>query len=331
MWTKRTKIALVFVCLSVCSVFLSNSSAQSQKSPPQKPVQTTPKTIDYERFTHQSHTGTVNVPSTNHAKVLKCDSCHERRDGQEKMKELVANTDRNKKLSLKFPGHKACVDCHVTQFTARPQQTCTICHETKQGLTARPPQRDFQKRYDFNALFDANQHELHATYDLPNSTKKLDCNFCHKQEARPAVMTVPSHPECYVCHSPGSGSQKGSQKSGCVDCHTAMTPDAKPFSDKYVSLAYGALFTHKSHVAYLGQRCEMCHTTSGLGARPTPTAIKINVHAKRGRSCFDCHDGGVHYGRKVFCGEPGCEGGGSCFKCHTRPDNKVFPSSGVRG
>jgi hypothetical protein len=336
MWRERVKITLVFVFLILCADLPGYLPARGQQKPAKQAPQTTQSTkapIDYERFTHKSHLGTINVPGTNHGRILKCDSCHERRDPT---KEIVPTTNRNIQLSLKFPGHKACIECHVTQFTARPQQTCTICHETKpgqkMGLPARPPQRDFPKRYDFNAFFDAKQHELHVTYNLPNTNQKLDCNFCHKQDAKPAILTIASHPECYVCHSKTSTDQKANQKSDCKNCHVEQTTGVEPFSAKYISRAYGARFTHKDHVAFMSGRCDMCHTISGGYNQPTPTSLRIKQHIspaeRAGRGCFSCHDGGMHYGRKVFSGEPGTEGGGSCNKCHTRDDFKVFPSSG---
>lgn len=290
-----------------------------------RPLQGEKKAVNYEKFTHKSHSGTVSVPGTNHARVLNCDSCHNRR---EQIDAIVPTSDRNRSLGLKFPSHKACVECHVQQFTSSPPATCTICHDTGKGLTARPPQRDYPRRYDFNALFDGKQHELHAGYKLPATGKATDCNFCHKQDARPAVLTIPSHTECFACHSPSSGDPKGSVKSDCRFCHTEMQP-VQPFSAKYVSRAYGALFTHKSHVAYVNGKCDACHTISGGYNQPAPTSLKVRQHAtpaqRSGRGCFSCHDGGTHYGRKVFSGEPGSEGGGSCQKCHTRDDFKVMP------
>lgn len=320
----KKKTLILACCLAAGMLLLRTSFAGGQQQPAQ-PAQ--PRAIDYEKFTHKSHTGSVKIPGTYDARTLKCDSCHERPAG----KELVPTTQRNRQLALKFPGHKACADCHIAQFTSRPQRTCTICHETRDGLTARPPQRDFPRRYDFNALFDAKQHELHAGYTLPSTGRKTDCGFCHKQDARPAPLTIASHPECYACHSPDSPDQKGRLKSDCSVCHTLPAQDPPPFSAKYASRAYGARFTHKSHVEYMGNRCDMCHTVSAGYNQPAPTSLKVKQHntaaEKSGRGCFSCHDGGVHYGRKVFCGEPGCEGGGSCQKCHTRPNFKVFPAS----
>ncbi|MBK7600647.1 MAG: cytochrome c3 family protein [Acidobacteria bacterium] len=322
----KIKTLILLSCL-IGSLMLIEASMAQQQTPgvaQQKPV-------DYEKFTHKSHTGSVKVPGTGAFRDLKCDSCHDRPADREISGGIVQTTPRNKQLSLKFPGHKACAECHIAQFTTRPQQTCTICHETRNGLNARPPQRDFPQRSDFNALFDAKQHELHAGYILPQTGKKTDCGFCHKQDQRPAVLTIASHPECYACHSPGSQDQKGKLKSGCIVCHTQVVPAAQPFSAKYVSRAYGAKFTHKSHVEHMGNRCDMCHTISAGYNQPAPTSLKVKQHnttaEKSGRGCFTCHDGGVHFGRKVFCAEPGCEGGGSCQKCHTRNDFKVFPSS----
>ncbi|MCI0338984.1 MAG: hypothetical protein L0226_15530 [Acidobacteria bacterium] len=333
MWIGRIKIVLVLGSVILFSVLLNPFSAQGQQTPTgQQPKQP----INYEKFTHKSHLGTINVPGTNHYRPLNCNNCHERPSSTDLIKGIVQTTDRNKQFILKFPGHKACVECHVTQFTALPQQTCSICHQTKQGqnsgLPARPPQRDFPQRFDFNIFFDAKQHELHVTYNLPNSGQKLDCNFCHKQDARPAILTIPSHPECYVCHSPASGQPKASQKTDCKNCHTETVTNVQVFSTKYISRAYGAQFTHKEHVNFMNGKCDMCHTISGGYNQPTPTSVRIKQHLnpgeRSGRGCFSCHDGGVHYGRKVFSGEPGTEGGGSCKKCHLRADFKIIPSSG---
>jgi len=320
-------ISFLIATASLFWAFPAQGQGQGQTQVQPKPPRTTP--IDYEKFTHKTHVGQVEVPGTNHARELKCDSCHERREVKNS---IISTTERNKQLRLKFPSHKACIDCHVPEFTAKPQQTCTICHDTTNGLIARPPQREFPRRYDYNALFDARQHELHVTYQIPASGKKMDCNFCHKQMSNPAILSIPSHPECYTCHSPTSGEAKASLKSDCKNCHTQPVPAVQPFSAKYVSRAFGASFTHKEHVEYMGGKCDMCHTISGGYNQPTPTSIRVKNHLLPGerspRGCFSCHDGRMHYGRIVFSGEPGTNGGGSCSRCHTRADFKVFASTG---
>ena len=339
MQIKIIKIAALLVIATLCVIFstpLVTSGQQAKPSPTPSAanvgtVQTPP---NYERFTHQTHLGVVKVPGTFQAHELKCDSCHDQRD---LMKNLVDTSERNKQKRLKFPGHKACVECHVQQFTAKPQLTCTICHEVKQdqnkGLSARPPQRDFPQRYDFNAFFDAKQHETHVTYNLP-SGQNTSCNFCHQQpEKFAAPLGVAAHQECYVCHSPTSSDQKAAQKSGCIVCHTEQRSDDVSVYGR-PSKAYGALFTQKSHVGYVNNDCRGCHTINGGYNQTSPTSVKITAHAsavdqRGGKGCFTCHDGGQHYGRTVFSGEPGSEGGGSCSKCHTRQDGKVFASSGL--
>ncbi len=331
MMTNRIKLA--FVCCALLVIFLVwqpfTAVGQQQPKTPVEPIAVPQTPPNYERFTHQTHLGVVKVPGTFQAHELKCDSCHDQRD---LMKNLVETSERNKQKRLKFPGHKACVECHVQQFTAKPQQTCTICHDPKQAQSIRPAQRDFPVRYDFNAFFDAKQHETHVTYNLP-SGQKTSCNFCHQQpEKFAAPLGVASHAECYVCHSPTSSDQKAAQKSGCIVCHTEQRRDDVSVFGR-PSRAYGALFTHKSHVGYVNNDCRACHTINGGYNQNSPASLKITAHAsaeqRGGKGCFTCHDGGQHYGRAVFSGEPGSEGGGSCSKCHTRPDGKVFASSGL--
>ncbi|MGH9753686.1 MAG: hypothetical protein ACREA2_12970, partial [Blastocatellia bacterium] len=169
-WLKMVKLALTLACLAILIAPFAARGQQSGKQAGKKtePAQATPspvkKPVDYNRFIHQTHLGRIKVPNTNFARDLKCESCHERPSAREIENNIIQTTARNIELSLKFPGHKACVECHIVQFTSKPQQTCVICHNTEQGLTARPPQRDFPQRYDFNAFFDTKQHELHVGY-----------------------------------------------------------------------------------------------------------------------------------------------------------------------
>lgn len=336
MLINKIKLICLGCCLAalVASVDPFGAFGQARKTqkpaaPAATPTAAAPRQADWQHFSHAQHVGTITIPGTGQTRELKCDTCHERQSKGA----IVPTTERNKRLGLKFPGHKACVECHVAQFTAQPQQTCTICHAGQQGegLSARPAQRDFPARTDFNAFFDARQHELHVAYNFADG-KKLDCNFCHRQTAKPAVLNIASHPECYACHAPTSGDAKAAPKSGCAVCHTTVEPNAKPFSNAYVSRAYGAQFTHKAHVQFLGGNCTACHSISGGYNQPTPTSLKVKQHLspgeRSGRGCFSCHDGGVHFGRQVFSGEPGSVGGGSCQRCHTRADYKVYPSSG---
>ena len=283
---------------------------------------------DYSHFTHKSHSGMVKVPGTQQTRELKCENCHERLEPKNAgilIPARVGTTQRNEQLQVKFPGHKACVECHVIQFTSRPFQTCSICHNQDQDLPKNPPQRDFPLRTDFNAFYDAKQHEAHGKYKLPDG-KELKCDVCHKPTAKQAGLTIPSHAECYVCHTPKSADQKASLKSDCSVCHKLPTrPEEKePFSTKYLTLAYGAHFSHKTHIGYAKEDCLACHTISGNYNQPAPRTIQTNGHRTegqlKGRGCFSCHDGVKQYqGHPIFSGDETDK----CKKCHTLPNNKI--------
>jgi nitrate/TMAO reductase-like tetraheme cytochrome c subunit len=340
-WLKALKIALALVCFAILlTPFAARGQQPGKKSgaksepPAQDTVAPPPvkKPVDYNRFTHETHLGRIKVPNTNFARDLKCESCHERPTAQQISNGIVPTTDRNKNLTLKFPGHKACVECHVVQFTSKPQQTCVICHNTEQGLNARPPQRDFPLRYDFNALFDAKQHELHVEYKKADGNKQK-CADCHKPTEKTLAVTIGSHPECYTCHTPGSFDNKAKVKSDCVVCHTQriVEPKPEPFDAKLSSRAYGAKFSHDDHTKNKVEiDCRDCHTIQGGYNQNSPSSPRVKEHNTAGqtggRGCFSCHDGKQHYGRKVFSGDDAP----SCGRCHSLKGNdiKVFK---VRG
>src|SRR5262245_18972688 len=275
-WLKMVKLALTLACFAILiAPFVARghqagkqagkktAPVQAEQSPAKKPV-------DYNRFIHKTHLGRIKVPNTNFARDLKCNSCHERPGEREIANNIVATTDRNVQLRLKFPSHKACVECHVVQFTSKPHQTCVICHNTDQGLNARPPQRDFPQRYDFNAFFDTKQHQLHYDYKLSDG-KQLKCDFCHKPTQKALAVTIPSHSECYVCHAPGSFDEKAKVKSNCVVCHTdRLTSRPEPYYAKLESRAFGAKFSHAEHVKYID--CKDCHSIQGIYNQYSPTS-----------------------------------------------------------
>ncbi len=283
---------------------------------------------DYGRFTHKTHTGKVKLPGSQETRKLKCDACHERLISRQPV--LAAN-EHNQRLQVNFPGHKACVECHITQFTKRPLQTCAICHSAEKGLTARPPQRDFPARRDYNAYFDGKQHLDHLNKYALADGKKLECSSCHKPTAKQAALTIPAHAECYVCHAPKSGDAKARLKADCSVCHTQMASQAtgrvEPFARLYTSRAFGASFAHRTHVAYAGNSCAACHTLEGKYNQPlaAPSRIRVKEHLspgeRSGRGCFSCHDGGTHYGRTAFSGEDAS----ACVKCHKTQDKNGRP------
>lgn len=342
MWNQRLKILFVLCGMAVlATTLLLRPSSQAAAGPTPEPQPRTPQaspaapaaaTVDYNKFTHKAHAGSVKVPGTQQTRELKCDYCHDRTAPPSA---LVASPERNKKIQLDFPQHRSCIECHVVQFTGKPPETCSICHDRQGGLTARPPQREFPKRYDFNLFFDTKQHEAHVAYKFTDG-KMLDCAFCHAPTPKQVGREIGGHPECYACHAPTSGDEKARQKAGCIACHTQMVD--KPPVRSTASIAYGARFSHQTHVGYVSGNCNACHTVTGGYNQPAgkPGTIKVRQHLgereRGGKGCFSCHDGGSHSGvfngRAVFSGEYGPTGtGGSCVKCHG--DNlRVFPASG---
>ncbi len=297
------------------------------------PLVTAQEKPDYGRFTHKTHTGAVKLPGSQETRELKCDACHERLITRQP---LLAANEHNQRLQVNFPGHKACVECHITQFTKRPLQTCAICHSLEKGqekgLTARPLQRDFPARRDYNAYFDGKQHLDHVNKYAMADGKKLECTSCHKPTAKQAALTIPSHAECYVCHAPNSSDAKAKLKTDCSVCHTQQMASqtvgrVEPFSAKYTSRAFGAFFAHRTHVTYAGGSCSACHTLEGKYNQPlaAPSSIRVKEHLspgeRSGRGCFSCHDGGKHYGRAAFSGEDA----GACIKCHKTQDKNGRP------
>jgi len=325
MRTRQIKITLLISIISgaFCTAVILPLSARGSYQ----------KKTDYSRFTHKTHSGKVKIPGsqeTQEPQELKCDSCHQRQASRSPEAMSVATTQHNRRLQVNFPGHNACVECHITQFTMR--QTCAICHNQEQGLVSLPPLRNFPARYDYNAYFDGKQHADHVNkYALPDGGK-LDCGYCHKPTVKQAARTIPSHPECYVCHTPESGDAKASLKVGCGICHksSAKTEEIKPFFEKLTSKAYGASFTHQTHITYAGGKCDECHTIEGGYNQPLPVPSKIQVTGHRsraersGRGCFSCHDDRMHGGRRVF----GDNDFSACKKCHKTQDkngNYVAP------
>src|SRR5215475_2353061 len=109
--------------------------------------------VDYRYFLHTSAAH----------KSVNCDDCHKRQ-------ETTGTVPR-------LPGHSACIQCHVTQFTSQPMAICAGCHQNVK--TARPPVQPFPARKSFEVSFDARQHENHMGYSLPAGSK-VQCDTCHK-------------------------------------------------------------------------------------------------------------------------------------------------------
>lgn len=223
-----------------------------------------------------------------HAKhnQLTCDQCHVRR------------ADAIKPV---MPGHRACIACHIKEFTSTQFGICSNCHE---GIKAvQPKVLTFPERQTFGTEF---SHKTHATY--VSGEKRGDCSSCHTVAG--ARTTFPAHRECYVCHKAPDQVKAGEKVGGasCGECHTA-TGNKKPPSA--MSRAYNYRFTHQVHVQREGIKCAECHDVL-LGGSATQVSLpQLREHRGGGfKGCGSCHNG-----RRAFGGELV---NNACARCHGR-------------
>jgi hypothetical protein len=115
--------------------------------------------IDYSKFLHTSQ---------RHSS-LACTSCHARTDNS---------------ATPRFPGHKACTDCHRGQFTTPAIPMCLICHtDTK---SSNPPLKSFPASFNerFNVKFD------HAQHMRGSARPQQGCNGCHAPANRGVALSI---------------------------------------------------------------------------------------------------------------------------------------------
>jgi c(7)-type cytochrome triheme protein len=239
--------------------------------------------LDYSKFLHTSQ---------RHAS-LACTSCHER----------AADNSQ----TPRFPGHKACTNCHLAQFVAPAVSMCEICHvDVKSG---NPPLKGFPANFNenFNVKFDHAQH-LTGAAKPPNG-----CQACHgRSVGRGAGLGIPAglsaHAQCYSCHTPGSKSAAGRELASCGVCH-----DQKAYSRTTTNArSFRYAFSHAKHGSRERLGCTDCHNVTGGLAQSrqvsSPAAAE-HFPAGRGMSCFSCHNG-----RRSFGGDLAFK---DCRRCHT--------------
>ncbi len=215
---------------------------------------------NYGVFDHAKHETAL---TTTGQQQISCDTCHKRDAGTEQ---------------LFYPGHDACIQCHVPQFTTQTFDICAVCH--KDVRTQGRALLDFPaERTDYGVIFDGaqgkSQHVVHMNEALPNG-EKMTCAFCHKSQG--TNQAFPSHPECYVCHTPGANSKAATaQLASCDACHkTPGTPNTemKRLISTRRNDALPYRFRHSDHIRAAG--CMECHRGGGK-SRITET------------SCGSCH------------------------------------------
>ena len=237
--------------------------------------------LDYTNFKHTSQ---------RHAS-LACTSCHLRSDNS---------------ATPRFPGHKACWDCHRSQFLTADVPMCRICHSDVNG--SNPPLNGFPIRFkeSFNVKFD------HAQHNTGSGRPPNGCAACHSRLGGRATAlaiptTVSAHNQCYTCHTPASKTAAGRELASCEVCH-----DAKTYSRTSTNArAFHFAFSHAKHGAAQSLGCADCHRLSaGLPQSRQVSSPSPSEHfpALRGMTCLTCHDG-----KRSFGGDLAFK---DCRRCH---------------
>ncbi len=240
------------------------------------------RSLDYSRFLHTSQ---------KHAS-LACNSCHER--------------TADNSATPRFPGHKACTNCHLTQFVTPAVPMCEICHSNVDS--GNPPLKPFPARFNerFNMKFD------HAQHMAPAARPRNGCAGCHSGSLmRGAALSIPvglaAHNGCYSCHTPTSKTLAGREMASCGVCH-----DQRAYSRTSTnSRAFRFAFSHAKHGARQRLGCADCHSvTAGAAQMRQVSSPSPTEHFPTGRlNCFTCHNG-----RREFGGDLAFK---DCRKCHT--------------
>ena len=232
---------------------------------------------DYSRFSHTSpgaHAGFAD-PSA-------CANCHQR---------------NSTAAQPTFPGHKACIDCHLAQFTTVNIPLCTICHVNDLG-NPNPGLKGFPGLRSFRVAFDHQQHQA----------ARAACASCHQTARRGVAFSIPAglnaHTQCYTCHSPGLSA---SNLSSCGTCHASVGRHTRTPA---TARAFSYSFSHATHGARQRLGCTDCHIVrAGLPQSRQVSAPAAFQHFPRSRaqSCATCHNNQRAFGEADF---------GDCKKCH---------------
>jgi hypothetical protein len=249
-----------------------------------RPVSAQDPQLDYSKFLHSS---------ARHSS-LACNSCHERADNS---------------ATPRFPGHKACTDCHRSQFTTPQVPMCTICHTDISS--GNPPLKNFPASFNepFNIKFDHAQHNAGA------ARPQRGCAGCHSSTINRGVgLSIPAnlaaHNGCYTCHTPSSKSTAGREIASCGVCH-----DRKAYRPTTTNArSYRYAFSHADHGARERLACVDCHRLTAGAAQTrqvsSPAAAEHFVNT-RSTTCLTCHNG-----RRSFGGDLAFK---ECKRCHSGP------------
>jgi c(7)-type cytochrome triheme protein len=234
-----------------------------------RPVQ---DNTDYSKFLH----------SSGQHRSVDCNSCHRRQDNS---------------IEPRFPGHAACQECHLTQFTTPGNPMCAICHSDVNSGHLKGFPSKFKE--SFNVKFD------HAQHNTGSARPQSGCASCHGRPVnRGVAQSIPvglsAHQECYTCHT--AGSNIGS----CGTCHAQARYSRTSTNGR----AFRAYFSHAEHSSRQRLSCEQCHNLSPGAAQSrqvSSTRTEEHFTTSRAQNCATCHNGKRSFGETNF---------GECKRCH---------------
>ncbi|HYP27677.1 MAG TPA: hypothetical protein VE262_13250 [Blastocatellia bacterium] len=208
-----------------------------------------------------------------------CNACHERADND---------------VVPKFPGHRACIECHVQDMSSSTSELCVICHVVPvDGKLISFP----EKLGEFGLKGFSHKTHLDPS-KMPSDADAGKCDRCHRFDPAGVNASFPAHEQCYSCHA----HQAGQQLSECRVCHSEAATASK--GSRGLGSAFRLYnFRHASHTGKVD--CARCHKTSDAGGNATrPDIMEISTASgqRHSSACWSCH---VRAREAV------------CTKCHT--------------
>lgn len=278
--------------VAIACVFYPGQTAHTKKPTKKKAV-----LVDLTKpFEHGNH---LKLLQKGGDQLMSCGDCHEQKVTAKNKGFPICEEAR-----MPYPSHNKCTGCHPKAFWTRPLQICTNCH-MENTFTKKPP---LKPQTSVNApLRTKFDHQLHFSPDKRVRKRfkfNKDCSFCHEFVDGGKKIEMPSHTQCYECHT------KENVEPSINDyarCH------ARP---KWQKAAKSKIkkFSHVDHtldpMTGASLDCERCHF-----AVPKTKRIK-DITKPVITTCVECHQGEVAFDYT------------NCLKCHGDDiTEKVVPES----
>jgi|GEM_PF-1123903 len=259
---------------------------------PNYPVKEAELTQSKKAFNHQNH-------------KIDCAVCHDRiAETNPKCSKTdskdVAVRDSSESLVPCFPAHEACTKCHQNEFlptrisTPEGQAWCDRCHKSTSSPVTFVKFTKIQSEFGVRGRSDTLRGFSHKDHmDRAKMTDNPDlakCSTCHKPISGGVNYTMPSHPECYQCHTHQAQSASQQPKAQCTACHASKATETPLQFSRKVEVAFTVFnFNHAKHTAKAA--CERCHQQIDSPAAPKSDILLISTAAglRHTSQCWTCH------------------------------------------